>query len=86
MERDIPNNFHCRGLIGPVAYKVEMSPFRYFSVIMGATSLLNLLLYYVLGESSPFVLFGLGGLERWIAYPILLWVTGFGGYLRGHSR
>ncbi|HSD57362.1 MAG TPA: DUF998 domain-containing protein [Methanotrichaceae archaeon] len=31
-------------------------------------------------------LFGLGGLERWIAYPILLWVTGFGGYLMGHPR
>jgi hypothetical protein len=29
---------------------------------------------------------GIGGLERWIAYPILLWVTGFGGYLIGHSK
>lgn len=68
------------------AYKVETSPFRYFSVILGAISLLDLFLYFILGDSSPFVAFGLGGLERWIGYPILLWVTGFGGYLMGCSH
>ncbi len=36
--------------------------------------------------SSLFFALGLGGLERWIAYPILLWITGFGGYLMGHSN
>jgi len=78
--------FIAGSLSAIVAYKVETPPFRYFSIALGAISLLNLLLYYILGESSPFVLFGLGGLERWIAYPVLLWVTGFGGYLMGHSR
>jgi hypothetical protein len=27
----------------------------------------------------PFI--GMGGTERWIAHPIMLWLTGFGGYL-----
>lgn len=74
------------GLSAIAAYKVETSPFRYFSIAMGAISLLDLLLYFVLGNSSPFLALGLGGLERWIAYPILLWVTCFGGYLMGHSN
>ncbi len=78
--------FVAGGLSAIMAYKVEKSPFRYFSAVLGAISLLNLLLYFVLGESSPFAAFGLGGLERWIAYPILLWATGFGGYLMGHSH
>jgi hypothetical membrane protein len=78
--------FVAGGLSAIVAYKVETSPFRYFSAVLGAISLLNLFLYFVLGESSPFVAFGLGGLERWIVYPILLWVTGFGGYLMGCSH
>jgi hypothetical membrane protein len=77
--------FVAGGISAVVAYKVETSPFGYFSVILGAVSLLNLFLYFILGESSPFAAFGLGGLERWIAYPILLWVTGFGGYLMGFS-
>jgi hypothetical membrane protein len=78
--------FVAGSLSAIIAYKVETAPFRYFSVILGAVSLLNLFLYFILGESSPFVAFGLGGLERWIAYPILLWVTGFGGYLMGCSH
>jgi hypothetical membrane protein len=78
--------FVAGGLSAVAAYKVETAPFRYFSVILGAISLLDLFLYFMLGESSPFVAFGLGGLERWIAYPVLLWVTGFGGYLIGCSH
>ncbi|WP_440955609.1 DUF998 domain-containing protein [Methanosarcina sp. Mfa9] len=61
---------------------------RHFTVdaTLGGIALLDLLLYFFMGEASPFATLGPGGLERWIAYPILLWVTGFGGYLMGHSR
>ncbi len=69
-----------------MSYKVTTSPFRYFSVILGSIALLNLLLYYIMGQASPFALFGIGGLERWIAYPIALWITGFGGYLMGSAE
>ncbi|NIQ06941.1 MAG: DUF998 domain-containing protein, partial [Candidatus Korarchaeota archaeon] len=29
---------------------------------------------------------GKGGMERMIAYPLLIWVVGFGGYLLGLSQ
>ena len=66
--------------------RVERVPLSYFSAALGGIALLDLVLYYILGNASPFAAFGLGGLERWIAYPILLWVIGFGGYLMGNSR
>ena len=69
-----------------IAHKVETAPFRYFSVVLGAVSLVVLVLYFILGDSHPLAGLGSGGIERWVAYPILLWVTGFGGYLLGRSR
>jgi hypothetical protein len=35
--------------------------------------------------NGPVAILGIGGLERWVAYPVALWVTGFGGYLLGFS-
>jgi hypothetical protein len=31
---------------------------------------------------APMVELGEGGLERWIVYPVLLWLVAFGSYLR----
>lgn len=73
------------GVAAIMSYKVVTPPFRYFSVILGSIALLDLLLYYILGQASPFAILGIGGVERWIAYPIALWVTGFGGYLMGST-
>ena len=28
---------------------------------------------------------GIGGIERWIVYPVILWVIAFGGYLSGRA-
>jgi fumarate reductase subunit D len=40
-----------------------------------------------MGGSSLFWLaFGRGGVERFVAYPVLLWIIGFGGYLMGASE
>jgi len=46
----------------------------------------TLLLYFIMGDSSPMAGLGVGGVERWVAYPILLWVTGLGGHLMGRSH
>ncbi|WP_254662945.1 hypothetical protein [Haladaptatus sp. W1] len=43
----------------------------------------TLLSVFVLQEANPLNVLGSGGVERWVAYPLLLWVTGFGGYLLG---
>lgn len=78
--------FIMGGLAAISSSRIERAPLNYFSAVLGGIALLDLVLYYILGNSSPFAAFGVGGLERWIAYPILLWVIGFGGYLMGHSQ
>jgi hypothetical membrane protein len=78
--------FIMGGLAAIASSRVERAPLNYFSAALGGIALLDLVLYYILGNASPFAAFGLGGLERWIVYPVLLWVIGFGGYLMGHSK
>lgn len=78
--------FLMGSLTAIASFRVQKAPMSYFSIILGGIALLDLVLYYIMGNASPFAIFGLGGLERWIAYPILLWVTGFGGYLMGCSH
>jgi hypothetical protein len=52
-------------------YKVVSSPFRYFSLALGAVAPGDLLLHYIPGQGSPFAILGMGGLQRWIAYPVV---------------
>jgi hypothetical protein len=69
-----------------VAYFVERSPFRYISVVLGLVALAGLVLVIFYGDANPiFSAIGNGGAERWIVYPSVLWVIGFGGYLMGAS-
>lgn len=79
-------SFLAGGLSAVASSRIQGVPLNYFSALLGGISLLDLILYYIMMDSSPFAVLGIGGLERWIAYPILLWVTGFGGYLMGHAR
>jgi hypothetical membrane protein len=58
-------------------YKVEKTPFNWLSIILGATGLVALVLF----ASGNYVGLGPGGMERMVAYPMLLWGVGFGGYL-----
>jgi hypothetical membrane protein len=59
------------------ASKLVKTPFTYFSVFLGVTSLVALVLFGFQFYSG----LGAGGMERMIAYPVLLWAIGFGGYL-----
>lgn len=71
--------FAAGGASALVAARVTSSPFRYVSAALGAVSLAALAWYIVLREmGSPALL---GGVERWVAYPVVLWLVGFGGYL-----
>jgi hypothetical membrane protein len=74
------------GISAIVSYKVLVGPYRYISVVLGVTALLVLFSYIFMGEDSPFAVFGLGGLERWIVYPVILWTIGFGGHLMGQGQ
>lgn len=77
--------FFVGGLVAVLSYKVQPPPLRYISVVLGAIPLTILVLMTVLGESFGLTaLLGAGGAERWVAYPIMLWLVVFGGYLMGH--
>lgn len=77
--------FVSGGAAAILACKVETAPLSYISVLLGGISLLSLLLAVILGEGGLLGVLGAGGVERWVAYPVVLWLVGFGGYLMGHS-
>jgi hypothetical membrane protein len=65
-----------------VSYKFEKSPISYVSVIFGAV----ILLATVLLLSETYLGLGLGGMQHFIIYSLLLWELGFGAYLIGESN
>jgi hypothetical membrane protein len=69
--------FFFGGLSAIGTYKLANPPFAYLSVIMGMISLIVLALF----GSKIFLGLGPGGMERMIAYPLLIWVLGLGGNL-----
>lgn len=77
------------GGLSPIATcRLEKAPLSYLSIAMGVISLAALVLLGAGLSLSPGRFFGLGqgGLERMIAYPILLWAIGFSGYLMSSSQ
>jgi hypothetical membrane protein len=78
--------FIAGGVAAVSAGRVATGPFRLLSVLLGATALVTLGLYVLLGDASPMARLGIGGVERWIVYPIVLWVVAFGGYLSGRAE
>lgn len=70
--------FISGGLAAIMSWKRVSAPFRYVLVLLGIISLVFLVF------ASFFIpLLGDGGTERFIAYPLVLWMLGFGGYLIG---
>jgi len=74
--------FIAGGLAAIAAFSQQKAPLRYFSVILGIIALVFAIGPYM----TPAVAFlGVGGAERWVVYPLVLWLIGFGGYLMGTS-
>jgi hypothetical membrane protein len=71
--------FIFSGLSAIISYKMQKPPLSYLSVVLGTFSLLAIVLTF----TGTYLGIGKGGMERMIAYPVLLWVVGFGGYLIG---
>jgi hypothetical membrane protein len=61
-----------------VSHKYQKPPLSYFAVILGLTSLTALAMF----ATGIHLGLGKGGMERMIAYPMLLWAIGFGGHLQ----
>ena len=72
--------FLSGGFCAITSFKVISPPFKYISVLFGSVALLTWFLA-VFASATIISFIGIGGTERWVAYPIMLWLTGFGGYL-----
>jgi len=62
-----------------LSYRVTHRPFSYFSVVLGIIALVA----FVLSFTHNNLDIGRGGMERLIAYPLLVWSLAFGGYMMG---
>jgi hypothetical membrane protein len=70
------------GLSSIASFKLLKKPFSVIAVVTGVISLAALVLF----AGGVDLGLGVGGMERMIAYPILLWGTGLGGYLIASSE
>lgn len=74
--------FLFAGLAAIVTFRFQKPPLSYFSAILGAVSLIALVLYIPgTGSFGNTLGIGPGGLERLIVYPVLIWSAAFGGHL-----
>ena len=69
--------FLSGALAALLSARVTRGPFRFVAAAFGIVALLGVLLSGTLGDTR----LGDGGIERWIAYPTILWLVAFGGYL-----
>jgi hypothetical membrane protein len=69
------------GLSAIVSFIVQKSPLSLFSVCLGGVSLLAMG-FLVAGQ---YLGLGLGGIERLVAYPLLLWIVAFGSHLIAYT-
>jgi hypothetical membrane protein len=76
--------FVIGGVSAVAAYTYTKSPFKVISVILGAATLTAAVLFFTTRDYGYLGL-GVGGMERMMAYPTLLWIIGLGGYLLGAS-
>jgi hypothetical membrane protein len=70
------------GLSSVASFRLLKKPFSVIALILGFISLGALVLFFGAIDLG----LGVGGMERMIAYPILLWGAGFGGYLIAYTE
>ena len=77
--------FFSGGITVTLSSQVVSRPFSVLCGLFGGISLLVLLSVFVyglvVGGPSPLEPLGPGGIERWVVYPLIIWLPAFGGYL-----
>ena len=64
----------------------ESRPMQYVYVALGSIAAMVLMSITILGNNSPFIQArGVGGVERLVAYPVVMWLIALGGYLLAAS-
>jgi hypothetical membrane protein len=69
--------FLFSGLSAIFSYRLMKHPFSIMVILLGIISLSALFLFI----GNFYFGLGVGGMERMIVYPILIWMIGFGGFL-----
>jgi hypothetical membrane protein len=72
--------FLAGGVSAIASLKIVQSSYKYIGILLGIISLTT----WFIAVFSPSILLpyiGIGGTERWVAYPLMLWLTGIGGHL-----
>jgi hypothetical membrane protein len=73
--------FNMGGLMAIASFKIVSAPFKYIGIIFGLITIVTL------WTASFFIpIIGDGGTERWVAYPVVLWLTGIGGYILNEKQ
>ncbi|KYC52048.1 MAG: hypothetical protein AMQ22_01027 [Candidatus Methanofastidiosum methylothiophilum] len=70
--------FISGGIAAITSSKIIDAPFRYISICFGIIAL-----FFLFSAGFFIPILGDGGTERWVAYPIVMWLTGFGAYILG---
>jgi hypothetical membrane protein len=73
--------FLCGGLAAILTAGLSPRLLRPLHVLLGAVALAFLLGYTFFGDLAFFDRLGEGGAERWIVYPVVLWIVTFGAVL-----
>jgi hypothetical membrane protein len=73
--------FLCGGVAAILTARLSSRALRPVHVVLGGIALAFLLGYTFLGGLAVFDRLGEGGVERWIVYPVVLWIVIFGAGL-----
>ncbi len=72
--------FLSGGIAAILSFNVTIAPFKYIAIVIGIIGIAT----WIIGVFATNLIvqsIGLGGTERWVVYPFVLWLIGFGGYL-----
>lgn len=72
--------FTSGGVSALASAKIASTPFKYIGIVFGAISL-AIWAVVLLIPDIIISFIGMGGTERWLVYPVVLWIVGLGGYL-----
>lgn len=82
--------FFSGGITVILSSRVVSRPFSFLCGLFGGISLLVLVSVFVFGllvrSPHPLEFLGGGGIERWVVYPLIIWLPAFGGYLLAGPR
>lgn len=76
--------FLSGGIAAIFSFKIISAPFKYIAMVFGIIGIATwVIAVFATKLIVPFI--GLGGAERWVVYPIMLWLTGVGGYFMSNT-